>query len=400
MIGTIKAHPKIIFINSHPIQYFAPMYQFLTAKGINLEVWYCDDTSIRGGLDKQFGKAVAWDIPLLEGYSYKWFQNQSGKPSPGNGFFGIVNFNVLMAIWRNPKSIFIINGWQFFTYVAATILAFLRGHQVWMRCEMPFNQELRKTGFGNGLKRRFLQYFYFRMCSKFLYIGIQNKKFYEWMGIPEEKLIFTPYCVDNERFSNEFDSLISQKDTLRKELKVPLQASVLLYSGKFIDKKRPMDLLMAFRNCIVKDKFLIFLGEGELRHEMEAYIMENNLENVILTGFINQSEISKYYVIADVLVMCSGIGETWGLSINEAMNFNLPVLVSDEVGSAIDLIRQGENGYIYPVGNVAELTKCIDKIFETNEFPTLAGLKSKEIIDRYSFFEIYKGLQLASGTQG
>ena len=64
---------KLIFLNSHPIQYFAPLYQQITqGTNIPLEVWYCSDESIKGKLDKGFGTAVKWDIPLLQGYAYQF----------------------------------------------------------------------------------------------------------------------------------------------------------------------------------------------------------------------------------------------------------------------------------------------------------------------------------------
>ncbi len=69
------------------------------------------------------------------------------------------------------------------------------------------------------------------------------------------------------------------------------------------------------------------------------------MENVHLTGFINQSVIPKYYAIGDAFVMCSQEGETWGLSVNEAMNFALPIVVSDMVGCSEDLVEEGQNGY-------------------------------------------------------
>ncbi|MBK9677733.1 MAG: glycosyltransferase [Saprospiraceae bacterium] len=73
-----------------------------------------------------------------------------------------------------------------------------------------------------------------------------------------------------------------------------------------------MDLMQAYQHCNVKNKYLIFLGDGELREKMEVYVKDFQLKNVLLTGFINQSEVSKYYAIADLFVMCSSYGETWG----------------------------------------------------------------------------------------
>ncbi|MBP9197629.1 MAG: glycosyltransferase [Saprospiraceae bacterium] len=371
------------------------MYKYLHDQRMNIEVWYCDDSSIHGGLDKQFGQSIAWDVPLLEGYSYKFFPNQSWNPSPGNGFWGIVNFNLLRIIWKSPKSIYVINGWQFFTYVSATLLAFVKGSEVWMRCEMPLNQEMKKTDLSRAMKRWFLKSFYFKLCTKFLYIGTENENFYKYLGINKSKLFFTPYSVDNDRFSKEADHLIGAKNLIKSKLDIPEKSRVILFSGKYIEKKRPLDLMQAYQHCNVKNKYLIFLGDGELREKMETYAKDFQLKNVLLTGFINQSEVSKYYAIADLFVMCSSYGETWGLSINEAMNFSLPIIVSDAVGSAIDLVRHGENGYIYPVGDVNRLTQYIDKVFASDQFEKLAGASSKKIVDQFSYSDILVGLKQA-----
>ncbi|MBK9677732.1 MAG: glycosyltransferase [Saprospiraceae bacterium] len=77
------------------------------------------------------------------------------------------------------------------------------------------------------------------------------------------------------------------------------------------------------------------------------------------------------------------------------MNFSLPIIVSDAVGSAIDLVRHGENGYIYPVGDVNRLTQYIDKVFASDQFEKLAGASSKKIVDQFSYSDILVGLKQA-----
>ena len=57
--------------------------------------------------------------------------------------------------------------------------------------------------------------------------------------------------------------------------------------------------------------------------------------------------------------MCSGLGETWGLSVNEAMNFGLPLVVSETCDSSQDLEIIGTNGYIFKEGNIQELSSEI-----------------------------------------
>ena len=64
---------KVIFLNSHPIQYFAPLYSFLNENSVETEAWYFSDFSIKGGKDKQFGVDIKWDIDLLAGYKSTFF---------------------------------------------------------------------------------------------------------------------------------------------------------------------------------------------------------------------------------------------------------------------------------------------------------------------------------------
>src|SRR5918993_294520 len=96
---------NIIFLNSHPVQYFAPLYKFLNEHNLATKAWYCSDESIKGGLDVQFGVQVKWDIPLLEGYESVFLKNYSWKPSHFKGFFGLMNFGVLRQLSSEPKSI-------------------------------------------------------------------------------------------------------------------------------------------------------------------------------------------------------------------------------------------------------------------------------------------------------
>ena len=65
----------VIFINSHPIQYFAPLYKLIASQtDINLNVWYCSDETVNGFIDKEFGVNVKWDTPILDGYNFTFFQ--------------------------------------------------------------------------------------------------------------------------------------------------------------------------------------------------------------------------------------------------------------------------------------------------------------------------------------
>lgn len=373
----------IIFINSHPIQYFAPLYKYMNEHGCKTTAWYCSDESIRGVRDRQFGVDVKWDIPLLEGYTHRFFKNYSWKPSQGNGFLGLMNFGMVSVLFRIPKSVIVVHGWNYLTHFLVIMFGKLKGHTVCLRCEMPQNQELMKKGLKMKLKRIMLKYLVFPSIDYFLYIGSQNRMFYKSYGIADEKLLFAPYAVDNGRFKNESTVLKPKISEIRQRLGIPATAKVILYSGKYMAKKRPMDVLEAFNRLGYRDAWLVMLGEGELRGEIEQYMALNKLSNVILTGFINQSLVSEYYSISDVFVMCSTVGETWGLSVNEAMNFGLPVIVSETTGSSYDLVVNGENGYTFETGNIEQLTARLNDVLFFNKLSNISI--SEKLLDIYSY---------------
>ena len=387
--------PKLSYFLSHPIQYISPLLQEL-AKVVELEVYYYSDVSIKGGIDKGFGKSIQWDIPLLEGYKSIFLKNYSTSKSMNCRFGDALNFGVWNVLRKSKSKTVLVNSWTYGSDLMIIFTAWLFGKKVWLRAENPLNQELLKKGWKQKLKHFILKYLIFKFfINKFLYIGSENKKFYIYSGVSESDLIYTPYSVDNQKFLNEFNNLKPQIQKLKEEFNIPFTNKVILYSGKFIEKKRPFDLLKAFELLKNNKVTLIFLGDGPLRNEMEHYIHSNGINNVILTGFINQSEISKYYSIADVFVMCSGVGETWGLSINEAMNFELPIVVSRTTGSSIDLVKQGLNGFVFNEGDFQSLSYFLNEMLFENFDLKNAGQISSTIIREYSIELIIKNLTAA-----
>ena len=378
---------KVIFINSHPIQYFAPMYKYMNQQGLDVSAWYGSDSSVKGSIDNEFGVLVKWDVPLIEGYDHRFFKNLSWNPSQENGFWGLINLEMIIELFKRPKSVFIVHGWHYFTHFLVIMLGKLKGHTICLRNETPLIHEKLKSGWKQTLKRFGLKYILFPRVDFFLYIGNQNRSFYKTFGIADNRLLRCPYAVDNERFTN----MTYDIESLKIKFNIPKGHKVILFSAKYIDKKRPLDLLQAFKSLDNQNCSLLMVGEGKLRKEMEEFIDLHKLKNVRLTGFINQSNITQYYAISDVFVMCSSLGETWGLSVNEAMNYNLPLILSDLTGCSDDLVIDGINGYKFRTGNVEELTQRLKNVLFDNKLSW--SINSKDIIKNYSYDYIVKSIK-------
>lgn len=388
---------KIAFLTSHPIQYQAPLFKKISSDlEIDLKVYFCWNFGIGKEIfNSEFGKKIKWDIPLMEGYKYNFLKNLSLKPS--SGFWGQINFGIIKELIKGKYDAILIFGWNSFTNWLAFLTAFISKIPVILRGENPLNQELLKPRWKIRIKKIILDWF-FKHISAFLYIGEENKKFYQYYGVSENKLIFVPYAIDNARFMKSSKSLMANHQSLRKKIGIGENDNVILFVGKLIDKKRPMDLLKAYYQLITNNQKLItkthllFVGDGILRSELEVYVKENNLKNVHFAGFKNQTELPEYYAMADLFVLPSGEGETWGLVVNEAMCFGLPVIVSDRVGCGPDLVRQGENGYIFLIGDISRLADYLKDILDNLKKRKLFGEKSLEIIKKYSYENDIKGI--------
>ena len=381
-----------IFIHTHPIQYFAPLYQYLSANGLPLEVWYCDDSSIKGKHDAEFGKNIVWDIPLLQGYSYRFFDNQANPNIQQRGYGAYRNPALLQALKAMEPATVVVHGWSYDTYVQVLRKARKWGHRLAFRGETNWQME-RNRPFWQWPLRRLLLCYLLKDVQWLMPIGHQSKMFYEWLGRENSITAIVPYAVDNQRFQEAAIAL--DRDALRKARGIPPQTFVILFSGKYITKKRPLDLLKAAATLKANNIFVIMMGAGALQPQMEALIDQEQIQDkVLLTGFVNQQQVSEYYAIADALVMCSDFGETWGLSVNEAMNFSLPVIISDRTGCAADLVQENVNGYVFETGNIAALAQCMRQLLQmSTEQRKEMGKASLARVKEYSFNTILKALQ-------
>lgn len=381
---------RIKFLYTHPIQYFAPLLREIDKAAIcEATALYCENTA-EGYFDKEFGKAISWDLPLMDGYQSVILPNS--RLSRLGSFFRLSNFSIRKHIGRKQAEVLAVHGWGYCTAVFAIIWGKLTGTKIWLRGESPLNQELQKSFLNRLFKRIFLQFFLFRFVDKFLYIGKQNYQFYQHHGVAEDKLVFAPYCVDNDTLQRQVASSPG-KAAARAALQLPEQNFVVLFSGKLIDKKRPLDLVKAFHQAAIPHSTLVLLGDGALMNEIQTFIRTHGVANILLPGFVNQSALAPWFFAADIFVLPSVSGETWGLVNNEAMNFGLPILVSNLVGSAADLVEEGINGYSFEPGNIGQLSTLLQKAAAAPEWRTKAGKASRDKIKAYSYQTIIKNLE-------
>jgi len=369
---------KLGILSTHPIQYYSPLYRELAARpGIDLTVYYAHRATAANQAEAGFGVAFEWDIPLLDGYHYEFLPNISPKPSSGT-YRGCDTPAIAEIIHRERFDAFLVHGWYTRSYWQAMRACWRTGTPLMVRGDSTL---LMQQGWVRRLAkwvshRRFVPRF-----DAYLVVGQRAREYYLAYGADPERMVPCPHFVDNERFAQAAAAARFERVARRKEWGLPADATVVLFAGKFIPKKRPLDFVRAVAAAgspIVG----LMVGDGPLRPEIEALIAATNAP-VRLAGFLNQSQIPISYATADALVLLSDGTETWGLVVNEAMACGLPAVVSDRVGCAPDLVIPGETGYVYPVGNVPALTRCLRELAQPGR-ATQLGAAARTRITGYT----------------
>ena len=216
-------------------------------------------------------------------------------------------------------------------------------------------------------------------------VGRWSRDYFLHYGARNERVFVVPHTVDDKRFANEALLWISKRDELRARWGLNSNATVFIFAGKFIHKKRPMDFVRALAQASRQGAKLsgLMVGDGPLRSECEVLAGAEAVP-ITFAGFLNQSEIAQAYVASDALVLPSDGDETWGLVVNEAMWCGRPCFVSDRVGCAPDLIVPGETGESFTTGDVHALASLMTRYAERPEQLRTMGDNAKRSIARCS----------------
>jgi glycosyltransferase involved in cell wall biosynthesis len=384
---------RVAVINTHPIQYFAPLYAYLNqAPDLEITALYMSDFSMRGAHDRDFGRAVSWDIDLLAGCESK-FVGPNYKTIEPYGFRSTIGPSLLAEISRKRYDAVWIHGYGYASCLVALAAARLKGIPAFLRGETHFG--LPQTQAMTPNRKRLMQAIY-GQCAGLLAIGSANRDYYRALGVPDEEISLVPYTVDNDRFIAASQITPQERTEMRTRLGVTDEAPIILYASKFQRRKRPDDLLAAFGNIRAQgvDAHLVMVGSGEMEAELHAAAATVADANIHFPGFLNQTELPKAYAASELFVLPSD-EEPFGLIVNEVMCAGLPVVVAQEVGAAVDLVKPGVNGETFPARNVDALAAALARIARDADMRARMGAASRDMIDHWSYRECLTGLREA-----
>lgn len=437
---------KLAIITTHPIQYYAPMFKLLAQK-MQLRVFYTWGEQSLAKYDQGFGQQIEWDIPLLGGYDYLFLENVSKDPGTHH-FNGIVNPTLIQEVQRFEPDALLIYGWAWKSHLKTLrffkdkIPIYFRGDSTLIDQQKNCKSLLRKY-FLKWIYCHVDKAFYVGSPNKayFKHFGlkeeqlvfaphtIDNDRFAQKNILESEQLMAQLGIRKDETlilFAGKLEPKKNPELLLDAFIDLDLKNTHLLFVGngvlggrlkekvggvsvegladkgafdsaqddklekKLDDKDKSLELGVEswevkiderpFDNA-QNDKL-----EGTQDDQLKVTYKTDIKRRIHFMDFQNQSQMPAVYQACDLFCLPSqGPGETWGLAVNEAMAAGKAVLVSDKVGCAIDLIKQGVNGAIFKSGDLADLKQKLKTLIESKAILAQMGMTSKQIIQDWSF---------------
>jgi len=346
---------RVLAVATHPVQYMTPLFRRMANHpSLDFQVAYCTLRGAEASHDPEFGASIQWDVPVLDGHSWKHVRNRG---SGAESFFGLFNPSLWKLI-RNGKYDAVL---CFIGYVRASF---------WIAC---LASKFSKAAFifgadatslaprdGRNWKipiKKFLWPRLFRLADQVIVPSSDGRDFMCSLGIPGDHVSLTGDCVDNDWWMAQ--SQLVDRAAVRASWGVSPDDAVIVFSAKLQSWKRPLDLLRAFAKADLPNAHLLFAGSGPLLPQLQSEAASLGMASrVRFLGFVNQSQLPAVYTAADLLILPSEF-EPFGLVVNEAMCCGCAVAASDRCGAARDLVAPVSPELVFRCGDIDALAELI-----------------------------------------
>src|SRR5712664_1521251 len=350
---------RVLAVATHPVQYMTPLFRRMAKHpSLDFRVAYCTLRGAEAGHDPEFGANIQWDVPLLDGHSWQHVPNRG---SGAESFFRLFhpglrklirsgNFDAVLCFIGYVRATF----WIALLAAKLSKSAFLFGTDT--TTLVPRDGRAWKTTIKKLLWPRL-----FSLAYQVIVPSSGSRDLMFSLGIPAGSVTLTPYCVDNDWWMRQ--SKLVDRAAVRASWGVSPNDVVIVFSAKLQQWKRPFDLLRAFARANLPNAFLLYAGAGPLLPHLESEAASLGIASrVRFLRFVNQSQLPAVYTSADLLVLPS-VYDAFGVVVNEAMLCGCPVVASDRVGAARDLVAPVAPQFVFPCGDVDALANILKDVF-------------------------------------
>jgi glycosyltransferase involved in cell wall biosynthesis len=253
----------------------------------------------------------------------------------------------------------VLNGYRYISYFR--LMDYCYRHQIpfFLRSDSNIRSETKLT-YLSQISKRLIYRWWMKRAAGIFSMGELGDQFFVKYGADPRRLYRVPYWPDFEAFAR-VDEVALQR--FQRTFGLNRSRRYLMYSGRLTGIKRVDLLIDAFASIAGErpDWDLLIVGDGVLGDELRRRVPEALRSRVVWTGFLDGPDLALSYQAADVLVLPSDF-EPWALVIQEAMAAGLPVVASDVVGAAHELVTDGVSGRIFTAGDCSSLRQALEDV--------------------------------------
>lgn len=229
-----------------------------------------------------------------------------------------------------------------------------------------------------------------KLCDGYVVPGKASKEYVVHYGAPPEAVFMAPTTCDVDWFERYSKLSDDDRAALCERWNIT-ETKLILYVGRITEKKGVETLLKAFTQLreSVDDVGLLLVGTGPLERTLSNTY---DGDGIYWLGYQPDERLPEIYGLVDLFV-CPSVGDQWAVVVNEAMACGLPVVATENVGAAHDLIEDGTNGWIIDAESVSALKTVFDDVFARSGDVDLEemGVESRRIVDKYTHEDTVNG---------
>ena len=371
-LAAVEDVKRIAWIVHSPTPYKTPFFRMLAARpelDVTFFFLYWGDPQ------------RAWNQESLSGLKYKVL--------PGTSFrrrfreSELVHFGpaVVGKLRKGHFDLVVICGYSHPTLLLALFYCLVTGTPFVLQGESHIVQQRHPL---KRVLKRCLLFPLLRRARAAFATGRKAADYWVDAGIPRERVFTLSNTPDLEFFLSASDAARNRREAVRKALGLSSRRTGI-FVGRFVEVKGVEIILEAMAGLAPdKQPELLLVGDGPLKPHYEKIIQRHNLP-VRLVGFQQKERLPELYAAADFFILPS-LSEPWGVVVNEAMACGLPLLLSDQVGAAYDLLEERRNGFMVPAGDAAAWRKALVVIMElTDAELNRMGAASREIVRPWNY---------------
>ncbi len=298
---------------------------------------------------------------------------------PGNDHW---YFQFNSGLWKNLKkdkpSLIICFGWNFF----ASYLAFVYSKMNKIKYGIWSGSTKYEPSIFRTITLPVIKILV-RYSDLLIAYGSRARDYLLSIGVPDKNISIAFNTVDTDKLI-KMSKYYESDNYVRDKYKISKNKKIVLFVGQYIKRKGIYPLLKV-ADSLKRNESVLFLlvGYGQEEGKVKEYIRDHNLKNVILPGFVKNTEMAKYYTASDLFILPS-FEEVWGLVVNEAMCAGKAVLVSKYAGCSEDLVKDNYNGYIINPDHHQDIRNKIILLLEDDKKRVEFGNRCLSIIKKFN----------------